>query len=251
MLEIVDLTTKNGDFMLNSINLRVEKRNCHIIFGENGSGKTTLIESILGIKKIFSGKIFLDGRDITNTPTESRGITYVPQDLALFPNMTVKENIDFVRKINNKICLDEETTDELIGQFKLNHLLNTKVSSLSGGEKQKVAFLRAFISGRRVLLLDEPFSSLDITTKNNLYRLLKDCKIKLNLLVVLVTHDINEALLLGDSFSFISKGRLYEFNPNKLLFLRNSFANQRNLSSDFLNLFDILNIDPKLFQTIP
>lgn len=227
MLKIVDLFAKNSNFELQEINLTIETGSCQVIVGENGAGKTTLLECILGFRKVTRGKIFFNNKDITNTNVEDREFAYIPQDIVLFPNLTVEENINLVIKANSKKTFSIGRILEFYDLLNLSDKMHVKVTNLSGGEKQKVAILRALASGRKFLILDEPFSSLDPLIKKNMWQIIARIKESLNLTLLFVTHDMNEATILGDYFSFMSQGRLYRIEKNKLIFL-NDFLAKKN-----------------------
>lgn len=232
MLEVINLCVKNGSFELKEINLCVESGSCHVIIGENGVGKTTLLESILGFKKVNSGKIYYNRKDITDLNIEDREFAYIPQDLVIFPNMTVEENIYLIMKANKRISIDEELLLELYEELSLYDKRKTKAVNLSGGEKQKVAILRALASGRKFLIVDEPFSSLDPLIKGNLWQLLKKIKVRFGLSILMVTHDIKEATILGDNLSLISNGKIYKIEKTNILFLTDLIANKFSVYKD-------------------
>jgi ABC-type sugar transport system ATPase subunit len=235
MLEIKNLNAKIGNFSLENINLSVKEKACHVIVGKNGSGKTTFLECILGIRKVIYSQIYLNNMEITKLPIEKRGFAYIPQDLVLFSNMSVEENINFIKKINPYSSIPDEILNDLYEELNLRHHLKSKVTNLSGGEKQKVAILRAIASGRRFLLLDEPFSSLDLPIKHSLWNKIKDFKERFSLGILLVTHDIKEAYLLGDSLSVMCEGSIYDVEKDKLIFF-DDFVSKRNLNNlDFMS----------------
>lgn len=224
MLKIDDLVVKTKDFSLNALNFKVKKGNVHAIIGPTGCGKTLLLESIIGLRKINSGTIWLDGKNSEKIAIENREIGYVPQDLALFPHLSVKQNIDYSKKINPKRKFNQSLYEKLIEITEISHLLKRKIRYLSGGEKQRVALVRALVAEYQLLLLDEPFSALNETIKNELRYLLKSLQKELDLTVLVVTHDLNEAFFLGDSVSVMSKGRFLQsgskqeiyFNPSSI-----------------------------------
>lgn len=228
MLKIVDLFAKNSNFELQEINLTIEKSSCQVIIGENGAGKTTLIECILGFRKPTKGKIFFNNKDITDTRVEEREFAYIPQDIVLFPNLTVEENINLIIRANRERTFPREKILEFYDVLNLLDKRDVRVNHLSGGEKQKVAILRALVSGRKFLILDEPFSSLDPVIKKNMWQIIARIKESLNLTLLFVTHDMNEAIILGDNFSLMSQGRLYKIEKNKLIFL-NDFLTRKEM----------------------
>ncbi len=169
-------------------------------WGRQGAGKSLLLETILGIKKPDAGRILLDGQDITSLPPEQRDIAYVPQDLGLFPNMSPLDNILFGARIRK---IDSETIrrrlDYLTEHLNLGPVISRpSIFTLSGGEKQRIAFARAIITKPRVLFLDEPFSALDSYIKREVQFQLKRLQKTIDLTIFHVTHDQEEAFLMAD-----------------------------------------------------
>ncbi len=209
MLEIRDIAAKAGTFALGDISLAVDEGSCHAIVGATGSGKTLLLESILSLRKLSRGSIRLGGREITSEPLEKRNISYVPQDLALFPHLTVEDNILYGLRV--KGIKDPEHARmaallmETVGIKELKH---RSIGNLSGGERQRVALVRAIAAGNNHLLLDEPFSALHQGLRRELWYLLKALQKSRNLTVLMVTHDMEEAFFLGDRVSVMIDGAI-------------------------------------------
>lgn len=209
MLEIKDVSIRAGEFAVKGISLNVEDSACYVIIGPTGSGKTIFLEAIMGFKKLISGEIRLGKKNITDMPAEQRGISYLPQDLALFPHLNVKENILYglkIKGITDRQYFD--LADDLIDTLGIKHLLNRVTHNLSGGERQRVALVRAIATGNKYLLLDEPFSALHEGMKSELWFLLKELQERYRLTVLMVTHDVEEAFLLADTISIMINGRL-------------------------------------------
>lgn len=204
IISLEDVSVKVGNFKLDSITMRVAKGEVVAIFGPNGCGKTTLLETIVGFKKVVRGKITLNGRDITKLPPESRRVGYVPQDLLLLPHMTVMENIKFATK--NK--MSDEKIVELADLFSSSHLLNRYPRELSGGERQRVAIIRAIAMDPEALLLDEPLSSIDYHSKPKFAEELRRFYRMLDIPVIHVTHDYDEAGYIADKIVFMKNGRI-------------------------------------------
>ncbi|HHT9120377.1 MAG TPA: ABC transporter ATP-binding protein [Candidatus Hypogeohydataceae bacterium YC41] len=216
MLELKNVSLKIDSFLLDNIRLLVQDNQCHIICGPTGSGKTLLLESIVGFRRPQRGEILLDGRDIQDLPVEKRGISYLPQDLAIFPHLNVKENIFFSLKIRK--IEDKEHNDlvyDLIDAVGIKHLLHRSVENLSGGERQRVALVRALASGYKLLLLDEPFSALHEAMQRELWFLIKKLQKRYRLTIIMVTHDLEEAFFLGDVISILINGRIHQTGPKK------------------------------------
>jgi ABC-type Fe3+/spermidine/putrescine transport system ATPase subunit len=209
MLEIRNVLTKAGTFVLSDISLRVDEGSCHVIVGATGSGKTLLLESILGLRKLSRGNIRLGGREITNQPLEKRHISYVPQDLALFPHLTVEDNILYGLRM--KGFKDPEHTrmvELLMETVGIKELARRSIGNLSGGERQRVALVRAIAAGNKHLLLDEPFSALHQGLRRELWYLLKELQKSRSLTVLMVTHDMEEAFFLGDRVTVMIDGAI-------------------------------------------
>ena len=173
------------------------------IMGESGSGKTSILNSIAGLLTPDKGEIILDDNilfsDKINLKPQERNIGYVFQDYALFPNMSVKDNIFFMNP-------DKNYTNSLIEKLGIEYLLGNFPNTLSGGEKQKVSIVRALANKPRLLLMDEPFSSIDEKFKNKFYEELIEIKKSLDIPIIMVTHNRHEAEILSDRLIFIDKG---------------------------------------------
>ena len=175
------------------------------IMGESGSGKSSILNSIAGLLTPDKGEIILDDNilfsDKINLKPQERKIGYVFQDYALFPNMSVKDNIFFMNP-------DINYTKLLIEKLGIEYLLGNFPNTLSGGEKQKVSIVRALANKPRLLLMDEPFSSIDEKFKNKFYEELIEIKKSLDIPIIMVTHNRVEAEILSDRLIFIDKGKI-------------------------------------------
>lgn len=249
MLKVEDLSVEVGSFVLSNVSLTVLPSSCHVILGPTGSGKTLLLESVIGLRKPQTGKIILEGKDITRLPIERRGLSYVPQDLALFPHMTVRENILYPMRIRgNKQDLEIDIVREVVDSMGIRHLLKRSVRNLSGGERQRTALARAVASGSKYLVLDEPLSSLHESLKKELWYLLKDLQRQYDLAILMVTHDLEEAFFLGDIVSIVLNGKVRQQGAKESVYqlpeslevavflgIRNFFSVKRErVSGDFL-----------------
>ncbi|MFW6138553.1 MAG: ATP-binding cassette domain-containing protein [Spirochaetota bacterium] len=209
MITIEDLDVDLGDFQLTNINLTVQENQFFVLMGPTGAGKTVLLEAIGGLVSVKKGKIYIDGKDITMLPPEKRGISIVYQDCALFPHMTVLGNISYglhfhkVEKPERNRRIQKYTSE-----LNLFHLLNRNPDTLSGGELQRVALARALMVKPRVLLLDEPLSSLDPAFREEIRDNLKQLHQNSETTFIMVTHDFAEALTLAQNAAVINNGSI-------------------------------------------
>ncbi len=209
MIEIMNLKTSLGSFTLEIEHLKVEKGEYFVILGPSGVGKTILINVIAGIIVPERGRIYVDGKDITRFPPEKRNIAIVPQDYALFPHMNVYENIAYglrLRKLPEKII--RKKVLELAKSLEIEKILNRKPSSLSGGEKQRVAMARALAVDPKVILLDEPLASLDPKLRMRARNLIKKLHDRLKFTAIHVTHNIVDAVVLSKRIGYMEEGKL-------------------------------------------
>lgn len=209
MLKLENLSLKKGDFFINKVSLELESSKIHILLGPSGSGKTLLLESILGMNQIQSGSISYQDKIIHDTPIESRMISYVPQDLCLFSHLNVKQNILYPLQFS-KQNLDQKKLTRLCNILEISNLLDRSIHHLSGGEKQRIAIARALMTDNKLLVLDEPFSSLHQQLRQELWVQLKQIQKEFRLCILMVTHDLNEALFLSDYLYLIMDGVLHD-----------------------------------------
>ena len=195
---------KDFDF---SINLAVEEGELLSIVGPSGSGKSTLLKLLSGIERPDKGTIVLDGKDITNISIQERNIGMVFQDYSLFSNMNTSENIEYgmKEKGRNKRHMLSSTLLELVG---LEGYEKRSVSTLSGGEAQRVALARALAAEPKILLLDEPLSALDAPLRKKLRTVIREIHDRLNITMIYVTHDREEAFSISDRLILLDKGKI-------------------------------------------
>ncbi len=206
MLRINKITKNFPNFSLQNIDFLVKKGECTAILGPSGSGKTVLMEIIAGIQKQTSGKLFLQDEEISHALAENRNISLLYQSYMLFPHLNVYDNIAFPLKLRKDKNLSEKV-EKLASLLKIEHLLQRSVHNLSGGEKQRVALGRAIIFEPKVLLLDEPTSAIDEFMRRKVLKLIREIQKNFQLTVLLVTHSIEEAIYLADSFVFLKNGQ--------------------------------------------
>lgn len=207
-LRLENIKKNYGSFTLNA-DLELKEGEFHTFLGPSGCGKTTLLRLIAGFTAPDSGRIYLDGKDITDIPPEKRNISIVFQDYALFPNMTVAQNIGYGPETRH---WDREKikarTEELLEAVKLPEYGKRKPDTLSGGEKQRVALARAIAVNPALLLLDEPLSAADEKLKEDLKAQIVETHRKNNLTTIYVTHDQEEAMTISDRISVFRRGNI-------------------------------------------
>ena len=199
MLKLQSISKRIGTFELRDISLAIDDGQYFVLLGPSGVGKTVLLEIIAGLIKPGGGKIFHDGRDITFEPPEKRGFAVVYQDYALFSHLTVAQNVGYglkVRAVRSERI--KERTGVLAEMLGIRELLNRRPGNLSGGEQQRVALARALAVEPKLLLLDEPLAAVDANMRVRLRKELKRINKELNISVLHVTHDPQEAMSLGD-----------------------------------------------------
>lgn len=208
-LRLCGISKKIGNFELRNISLGLERGEYFVILGPSGAGKTLLLETIAGLQRVDEGETWIGENNITLWPPEKRQIGFVYQDCALFPHLNVKDNIAFglkVRRLYSRIVQKE--LDDIVDLLGISHLLERYPATLSGGEKQRVALARALVMKPRVLLLDEPLSALDVPMREALRDELKRLHRLTGMLMIHVTHDFTEAMLLADRVAVIVDGAL-------------------------------------------
>lgn len=210
MLKLTDINRRLGDFALRDINLEVSEGQYYVLLGRSGAGKTQLLELIAGLEHPDSGTIVLDNIDITRQRIQHRKIGIVFQDYAVFPHMTVFGNIAYPLKtgIADRKSIAEKVEKAAIA-MNIQHLLERNTEKLSGGELQRVALARTLITSPRLLLLDEPLSSLDTSLKDDLKRLLRNLN-KEGQTIIHVTHDYADAISLAKRVGVIHNGRIIQ-----------------------------------------
>lgn len=221
MIKIEGLTILLQTFSLTDLHIEIEEGEFHFLLGPTGSGKTLILESIIGLHKPKRGKIWIGEKEVQNLPPERREISYVPQDLALFPHLSVKENILYgIKAKNHSLKTYEEYVGSLIQVMKVGHLLERYPANLSGGEKKRVALLRGLAPKPKLLLLDEPLSGLDPSIKYEIQQLLKTLHSSFHPTVLCVSHDFEEAYLLGDKMTVFIDGNVEQVGKRDDVFLK-------------------------------
>ncbi|MBW9222027.1 ABC transporter ATP-binding protein [Methanothermococcus sp. SCGC AD-155-C09] len=209
----------NGQMVLNGINLSVRDREIMVLLGPSGCGKTTLLKIIAGLIKQDRGSIIINDESMDNYPPQERNIGFVFQEYALFPHKNVYENIAFGLKIR-KLQESEikSRVNEIMEILEIQHIKDKRISQISGGQKQRVALARALVIDPSVLLMDEPLSALDPVLRERLREELREILKKLGVTGLYVTHDLTEAMLLGDSVAVMNKGILQQVGKPEEIF---------------------------------
>ncbi|MFH0880262.1 MAG: ATP-binding cassette domain-containing protein [Lentisphaerota bacterium] len=219
MIHVEGLSARYGDFRLQEVSLHVPNGESLVILGPSGAGKSLLLETMLGLKPPESGGVTVDDRDVTRLPPEERQVAYMPQDLALFPHLSVRDNILFGLKARGRLHDAATGLGQMADLLHIHHLLNRRsVGTLSGGERQRVALARALIVRPKVLFLDESFSSLDHDIRKQIVGQFRELQRSLQLTVISVTHHLEEAAILGDHVAMMMEGRILQIDPPDILF---------------------------------
>jgi molybdate transport system ATP-binding protein len=201
MLRLTNIVLPLASFDL-VVDVELAKRVTAII-GPSGAGKTSLLEVIAGLRKLKSGRVELDGADLTPLRPEQRAIGYVPQDLALFPHLSVERNIYYGGHGGPKI-----SADHVFETLEIAPLLKRSVTDISGGEQQRVALARALLSAPRLLLLDEPLGSLDPELKAKVLPYLCRVRDEFQIPMLYVTHDASEASVIAEQILTLRHGKI-------------------------------------------
>ena len=220
MIKLTDIVVRFGDFeALHNINVHVKEGEFFTFLGPSGCGKTTTLRTITGFIEPVSGTVSMQGNDITNVPIEKRNIGIVFQSYALFPTMTVHDNIAFGLKIK-KMKKDEieQKVSAIARKVDLSdEQLKKAVSQLSGGQQQRVAIARALVTEPAIICMDEPLSNLDAKLRVQLRNELKKMQKDFGITTIYVTHDQEEALTLSDRIAVFNKGYIEQIGtPNEV-----------------------------------
>lgn len=210
MLYVKNLNLQAGDFKVPDTSFDVKKGEYYFLLGESGSGKSLILEAIAGIQKIKSGEVWVNNLNITHLPMHQRRVGLVFQNLALFPHLTVMDNIAFpLERRGIKRPQVAEEVVQIAQRLSIAHVLKRKPGTLSGGEHQRVALARTLIMKPDMLLLDEPLSSLDILLKEEMVELLRELH-QQGQTILHVTHDYRVVGSLANRISILQKGILLQ-----------------------------------------
>ncbi|MFI3171206.1 MAG: ABC transporter ATP-binding protein [Eubacteriales bacterium] len=224
--------------VLRGINLEVEKGQLVTLLGPSGCGKSTLLRCLAGLEQVTSGKIYLDGGDITEQAPQKRNVGMVFQQYSLFPNMTVEQNIGFglkMQKVPSDIVADK--VREAIKLVELEGKEKSYPANLSGGQQQRVALARSIVMEPKVLLLDEPLSAIDAKLRKSLQSRIREIHEELGLTTIFVTHDQDEAMVMSDVIQLFNQGEIEQSgNPVSMY-----TAPQSRFAASFIGSYNIIN----------
>jgi ABC-type sugar transport system ATPase subunit len=219
VIRAVELRKRLGEFELNHVSFEVAEGAYAVLLGPTGCGKTVLLETLVGINRPDEGQVWLDGQDVTDVAPERRGIGFVYQRSMLFPHLSVRQNVAYGLRYHgvprSEYAARVGRVATLLG---IGHLLERGVGALSGGEMQKVALGRALAIEPRVLLLDEPLAALDPVSKEALRTQLAAIHRQTGTTILHVTHDQEEARVLGQTVGVMRAGALLQFGPKDEVF---------------------------------
>lgn len=215
MIELRDITVKrSGTTVLDSLSLVVPSASFVSVLGESGAGKSTLLAVISGLLPQDSGQVLFDGEPIDDVPTYKRKVAVVFQDSRLFPNMSVAENVAFPLRMQGVPKVQRlQAASETLASVQLEGMERRAPSELSGGQRQRVALARALAGRPSAILLDEPFSGLDESLRDEMRQLVLALHEETGTTMLMVTHDAREALMMSDEMAYLSQGRVVQFGP--------------------------------------
>lgn len=211
ILKNVTKVYDNEKTVINGINLEIKDKEFVVLVGSSGCGKSTLLRMIAGLEDITSGEIFIGDKKVNNVPPKDRDIAFVFQSYALYPHMTVRENMAFglkMRKVPKNVI--EQKVKEVSKILNLEEYLERKPKQLSGGQRQRVALGRAIVRNPKVFLMDEPLSNLDAKLRVQMRSEIKKLHEKLQTTFIYVTHDQTEALTMGDRIVVLNNGKIQQ-----------------------------------------
>jgi thiamine transport system ATP-binding protein len=239
-LELAGVTKRYGETTaLDDVSLTVDDGEFFTLVGPSGCGKTTTLRLVAGFETPTAGQVRFDGRDVSGTPPEKRGVGVVFQNYALFPHMTVAENVAYGLRFAEPpggLSADERVA-ELLDLVDLDGFESRDPTALSGGQQQRVALARALAPGPRILLLDEPMSALDATLRERLRGQIKEIQRELGVTTLYVTHDQEEALAVSDRVAVLNGGRVEQVGTPRQVYRRPATAFVASFVGDN-NLFE-------------
>lgn len=239
LLQITDLSKSfPGHMVFENINCYVSKGEFISLLGPSGCGKTTFLRCVMGLEKPDSGNIFLNGRDITQLRTDKRGFSIVFQDYALFPHMTLFDNVAYPLKLQKLPKAEiRSRVMEALASLGIQDAVKKLPAQLSGGMQQRAAIARSLVTDSQVMLLDEPFSALDAMVKMDLSEELKKLQHQYGITMIMVTHDQIDAISLSDRIILMDRGHIAAADTPQALY--------HYSGNDFVQSFFIDQIDKR------
>lgn len=205
VLKHISFTVKEGEFLS--------------VLGPSGCGKTTLLRILIGLEYQNNGKILMNGKDISKLKPNERGMGIIFQNYALFPNMTVLENVEYALKLHPETnAQSREIALKTLDMIGMSDQINKKPRQLSGGQQQRVAIARTLALNPNVILLDEPISALDVTNREIMKKELKEIQKKFNSTMIFITHEQEEAFYLSDRIMVMSEGNIEQLDTPKNIY---------------------------------
>lgn len=221
-LSVENVRVALGAFALRDVSLVVDPGEILVLLGANGAGKSVILETIAGFHRPSHGRVQIGARDVTSLPPEARHVGYVFQNFALFPHLSVAQNVRFATQARGRAGVERSEGERRIGalleRFGLTRLADRRPADLSGGEKQRVALARALATDPAVFLFDEPFSALDAATRDTLRDELADFLKDARVPALYVTHDYAEAMALADRVAVVDGGTVVQDGPAERVF---------------------------------
>ncbi|MEO0638481.1 MAG: ABC transporter ATP-binding protein [Bacteroidota bacterium] len=210
MLKVEALQKSFGkETVLSQLSFSLPSESVMSILGRSGSGKTTLLRILAGLERASSGQIFLENQEISHWTPQERNIVYLYQEPLLFPHLNVFENLAFGLRIRkNDPAFIRDHVHQMLTDLGLEGQDKKMPHQISGGQRQRVNFGRAIIIEPRVLLLDEPFGALDVETRHKMQELFQELKVRHKMTAIFVTHDLKEAMLMGQQLAYMQQGYL-------------------------------------------
>ncbi len=241
-VRLTDITKSFGKVeVLHGVSLDIRSGEFISLLGASGCGKTTLLRIVAGLESVTTGRVEIDGRDVTSLPPERRDIAMMFQSYALLPHLSVAENVRFplrMRRIGNRED-QRRRVQEALETVQLGHLADRRPRQLSGGQQQRVALARAIVSRPKVLLLDEPLSNLDARLREDMHVELIEMHKQLGLTTIFVTHDQEEALSLSDRIVLINNGEVEQEDTPSAIYSRPATA----FASAFLGAANLIDAE--------
>ena len=225
---------------LNNVNLKISDGEFFSLLGPSGSGKTTCLKIIAGFEQANQGYVYLFGDEVSNVPPYKRKVNTVFQDYALFPHMSVGQNIGYSLKIRNISKIEQQQkVKQILEIVKLSGYEDRRINQLSGGQKQRVALARSLINKPKVLLLDEPLGALDLKLREQMQVELKVLQRQFNITFIYVTHDQQEALSMSDRIAVFNEGNIEQVDTPANIYL----SPKSSFIANFVGTTNVINKD--------